>query len=176
MKHIVFPTVQQADAFVADLEAQGLVMPERRERSYRTTTTTTTVADANNMDMNGNGETVGSEAAKGAAAGAITGAAAALTGAALTAAAGAATVATGGLAAPLLGLTLLGTGVGAAVGATGEAVRETSDADYYDVQDTQYQTINETYQSGGRAVAVDDNVPADKLQDAVARHGGRFIS
>ena len=79
---------------------------------------------------------------------------------------------------------LLGTGVGAAVGAAGEAARESDENaaagttgyyDTYDTQDTYYNDLNSAYQSGGRAIAVDDNIPEGPLMEAVARHGGRQV-
>lgn len=190
MKHFVFPTAQQADAFANDLKAQGLVREDFGRHAYTRGTTDTFAgrstgtqytadhyAAGTYADPNANGETVGDEAAKGAAAGAITGAAAGLTGAAL-AGATAATVATGGLAAPLIGLTLLGTGVGAAVGAAGEAAREadaTTTYDTFDTPETHYGTLNETYQAGGRAVAVDETVNEAAVMETAARHGGRLV-
>ncbi|MDO4264599.1 MAG: hypothetical protein Q4C67_10420 [Deinococcus sp.] len=194
MKHFVFPTAQQADDFANELKTQGLVREDTRQHAYaqgqtegfagRSTGTQYTADhysagtyDAGTYDADRDGSSVGDEAIKGTAVGAATGAAAGLAGAAL-AGATAATVATGGLAAPLIGLTLLGSGVGAAVGAAGEAAREADDAAYhdtYDTQDTHYSTLSETYQGGGRAVAVDDNVPEGPLMEAVARHGGRQV-
>ncbi|WP_261664333.1 hypothetical protein [Deinococcus sp. Marseille-Q6407] len=192
MKHFVFPTAQQADAFANELKTQGLVREDSRQHAYtqgqtegftgRSTGTQYTTdhyaAGTYSETAGTEGTDVGQEAMKGTAVGAVTGAAAGLAGAAL-AGATAATVATGGLAAPLIGLTLLGSGVGAAVGAAGEAAREADDATYYDTYDTpstQYSALNETYQGGGRAVAVDDNVPEGALMDAVAKHGGRQVS
>ena len=182
MKHIVFPTVEQADAFARELKTQGLVREDHREHAYNRNAEVQGFAGRrvdNTQVVNDDhaAEEIGEEAVKGTAVGAVTGAAAALTGAALTGAATAATVATGGLAAPLIGLTLLGSGVGAAVGAAGEAAREANDDTYdaYDVHDEHYSAIDETYKSGGRAVAVDDNVPAGPLNEAIAKHGGRIV-
>ncbi|ADY26674.1 hypothetical protein Deipr_1536 [Deinococcus proteolyticus MRP] len=189
MKHFVFPTVQQADAFANELKTQGLVREDTRQHAYtqgqtegfagRSTGTqyTTDHYVSGTYDADRDGSSVGDEALKGTAVGAATGAAAGLAGAAL-AGATAATVATGGLAAPLIGLTLLGSGVGAAVGAAGEAAREADDAAYYDTydtHDTHYSTLSETYQGGGRAVAVDDNVDAAAVMAAAQKHGGRQV-
>lgn len=193
MKHFVFPTAQQADAFANELKTQGLVREDHRQHAYtagqtegfagRATGTQYTTDHyaagtyAAGHDADHDGSSVGDEALKGTAVGAATGAAAGLAGAAL-AGATAATVATGGLAAPLIGLTLLGSGVGAAVGAAGEAAREADDAAYYDTYDTHethYSTLNETYQAGGRAVAVDDNVDSAAVMAAAEKHGGRLV-
>lgn len=209
MKHILFPTVSAADAFIADLQSRGVVQPQvgtmnmsRRVQqaagdtmstgtttgtvttpaATTTTTNTTSYADGGYVDGGGTVEDAGAGAVKGTVAGALTGAAAAVIGTA-------ATVATGGLALPvILGMTALGSGVGAAVGAVGGAagVDETGGTSYdsysdsyttnYEADDAYYNRVNESVNAGGRAVAVDDNVPQDVLMDAVNKHGGEILN
>ncbi|MDL2344867.1 hypothetical protein QOL99_11995, partial [Deinococcus sp. MIMF12] len=89
----------------------------------------------------------------------------------------------GGLALPvILGMTALGSGVGAAVGAIGGAagVDETGGASRsyssaYDVSDEQYERLSSSMNESGRAVAIEDSVPADAVEAAAARHGGQFV-
>lgn len=174
MKHILFPTVADADAFIADLQNQGAVQPQvgTANLNRRTAATGTTVSDAS-----AGAEDAGAGAVKGTGVGALVGAAAGVLGAG-------AVVATGGLALPvILGMTALGSGVGAAVGAVGGAsgIDENHDgrtAGGYDtvVDDDYYHQIHTSVSNGGRAVAVDDNVPADVLNAAVSRHNGQFVS
>ena len=125
-------------------------------------------------------EDAGAGAVKGTGVGALVGAAAGIMGAG-------AVVATGGLALPvILGMTALGSGVGAAVGAAGGAagVDENGDGrvagEGYSMNDTvddqYYDHLNSSMNNGGRAVAVDENVNADVLSAAMARHKGQFIS
>ncbi|UBV42876.1 hypothetical protein LAJ19_01195 [Deinococcus taeanensis] len=187
MKHILFPTTTAADAFIADLQAQGVVQPTvgsstfRRRTESASTTTTAATTDAGGpghltMDADGVGgtpEDAGAGAVKGTGVGAAVGAAAGIL-------AAGATIATGGLALPvILGMTALGSGVGAAVGATGGAmgVDETGKTygDHYDVDDEYYNRMDSTVSSGGRVVAVDESVPQDVLMDAVSRHGGEIV-
>ena len=197
MKHILFPTVSAADAFIADLQSRGVVQPQvgtmnmsRRVQQAATdaantgtvaaapaTTTTTTTTEY--VQGGGTAEDAGAGAVTGTVAGALTGAAAAVIGTA-------ATVATGGLALPvILGMTALGSGVGAAVGAVGGAAGvdetggTTTSSSYstnYEADDTYYNRVNESVNAGGRAVAVDDNVPQDVLMDAVNKHGGEIVN
>lgn len=199
MKHILFPTVSAADAFIADLQSRGVVQPQvgtmnmsRRVQqaaadtgtsaAVATPTTTTTTTTTDYVEGGGTAEDAGAGAVKGTVAGALTGAAAAVIGTA-------ATVATGGLALPvILGMTALGSGVGAAVGAVGGAagVDETGGTSYdsysdsyttnYEADDAYYNRVNESVNAGGRAVAVDDNVPQDVLMDAVNKHGGEILN
>lgn len=171
MKHLLFPSKEQADAFIEDLRAQGLIQPEigqttfNRRGGMTDTTTTRTTSDMGNASPEA--EAAGEGAVEGTGVGAAVGAVAGVAGAA-------ATVATGGLALPvILGMTALGAGVGAAVGAAGGAESADSMNGYLD--DTRYDTLNSGMQGGGRAVAVEDNVPADAVQAAAARHGGRFV-
>lgn len=181
MKHILFPTVSAADAFVADLKATGAVRPEvgsttlnRRAAAapVATTTTTTTVADAT---AGGTAEDAAAGAAKGTGVGAVAGAAAGLLGAASV-------VATGGLALPvILGMTALGAGVGATVGGVGGAmgVNETDADGYhsaYEVDETYYNRVHETVNAGGRAVAVDDRIDSSIVDPLVAKHGGQYVT
>lgn len=207
MKHIMFPTVAAADAFIADLQARGVVKPEvgsmtlnRRVADAAAGTASTPAAvstpaatshtTTDYVDGGGTAEDAGAGAVKGTVAGALTGAAAGVLGTAATLGATAATVATGGLALPvILGMAALGSGVGAAVGAVGGAAgvdetggevrtttTTTSYQSSYDADDTYYNRINERVTAGGRVVAVDDNVPADVLAEAVAKHGGEILS
>lgn len=181
MQHILFPTVAAADAFIADLQQQGVVRPEvgsmqlnRRTAPVTSETTTTTTTEYAGDMGGGTAEDAGAGAVKGTVAGALTGAAAGIIGTA-------ATVATGGLALPvILGMTALGSGVGAAVGGIGGAagVDETGDDTMsgYEVEDTHYDRMQSAVEGGGRAVAVDDNVPQDVLEEAVRRHGGQLVS
>ena len=189
MKHILFPTVAAADAFIADLQARGAVKPEVGSSTLnrRTVAAPGAMADntavtqarntdaAANPDMNGSAEDAGAGAVKGTMVGALTGAAAAVIGTV-------ATVATGGIALPvILGMTALGSGVGAAVGGIGGAagVDETRTAggwyDSSELDDDAYNRIDSGVNSGGRAVAVDENVPQNMLDEAVRTHGGHFI-
>lgn len=184
MKHILFPTVAAADAFTADLQAQGVIAPTMGSSTYTRRSAATdmgaTHTDADgpgHLTMEGDGvggtpEDAGAGAVKGTGVGAVVGAAAGIL-------ATGATIATGGLALPvILGMTALGSGVGAAVGATGGAmgVDETGKVDdRYDVDDTYYDRMDSTINSGGRVVAVHDSVPQDVLMDAVARHGGEIV-
>lgn len=214
MKHLIFPTVAQADAFVADLRDQGAIQPETRDTTWtrRSGTTggtgdmsasgTSTGASTmtsprgattmNDTGMNDTGTsydttTGASPAAEDAGAGAVAGTG---VGAVVGAIAGTvATVATGGLAAPMiLGMAALGSGVGAGVGAVGGAagVDENGDGrtadndaygrDYdYSVSDESYDRMDQANTSGGRAIAVDDNVAQDVLDAAVQRHGGQYV-
>ncbi|EYB68974.1 hypothetical protein DEIPH_ctg012orf0034 [Deinococcus phoenicis] len=173
-----------ADAFIADLQQQGAVQPEvgtlhlnRRAAPATTTQTTTTTTEYAGDLGGGTAEDAGAGAVKGTVAGALTGAAAGIIGTA-------ATVATGGLALPvILGMTALGSGVGAAVGGIGGAagVDETGDGmtrttSSSEVEDTHYDRMQASLNEGGRAVAVDDNVPQDVLEEAVRRHGGQFVN
>lgn len=197
MKHILFPSVAAADAFIADLQSRGVVQPEvgtmnmnRRVQQAATggtdmTSTTTSTTTTDYVDGGGTAEDAGAGAVKGTVAGALTGAAAGVIGTAATVGtATAATVATGGLALPvILGMAALGSGVGAAVGAVGGAagVDETggtarSSYDNYEADDAYYNRIHEGVNAGGRAVAVDDNVPQDVLMEAVTKHGGEIVS
>ncbi|MDL2345955.1 hypothetical protein QOL99_17640, partial [Deinococcus sp. MIMF12] len=101
-------------------------------------------------------------------------------------AAGAVVAATGGLAAVpvLLGMGALGSGLGAAAGTADAAVHgdgmETRVArsydDRYEVDDTHYDEMHSTVEGGGRAIAIEDDVPMDVVEAAMARHGGRFVN
>ncbi|KQR15648.1 hypothetical protein [Deinococcus sp. Leaf326] len=214
MKHLIFPTVAQADAFVADLRAQGAIQPETRDTTWTRRSGTTgdlsasgTSTGASSM-TNPRGSTTmndtaydtttgASPAAEDAGAGAVAGTG---VGAVVGAIAGTvATVATGGLAAPMiLGMAALGSGVGAGVGAVGGAagVDENNDGrtadndayatrtgsdmgmgrDYdYSVSDEAYDRMDQANTSGGRSIAVDDNVDQAVLDAAVQRHGGQYV-
>jgi hypothetical protein len=219
MKHILFPTVDAADAFIADLQSRGVVQPEMGQMTVNRrqaggmagqmgtgTTTgmgssagTDSLVGASRLDSvensgvnradayleGGTAEDAGAGAVKGTVAGAIAGAVSAVVGTAVT-------IGTGGLALPVvLGLTALGSGVGAAVGAAGGAagVDETGDGtrmagtgsigsrypDSAEMDEEQYGRLHSGMNSGGRAVAVDDNVPQDVLNDVVRAHGGQFV-
>lgn len=169
MKHILFPTVSDADAFIADLQSQGVVRPEVGNANLTRRTTVTEAVTGEVVDGGGTAEDAAAGAVKGTGVGAVVGAVAGVLGAG-------AVVASGGLALPvILGMTALGSGVGAAVGGIGGAagVDETGD---HIVDDHYYDQIQTSVSGGGRAVAVDDNVPNDVLDAAVARHNGQFVS
>lgn len=175
MKHILFPTVAAADAFIADLQAQNVVrsvsngnLGLRGAAPAATATTTTTTT---NVDGGGTAEDAAAGAAKGTGVGAVVGAVAGVLGAG-------AVVATGGLALPvILGMTAAGAATGAAVGGLGGAAGVDETGGYrYEVEQTQYDRYNNSYNTGGRAVAVDDNIPADILDAAVRKHGGEYVA
>ena len=186
MKHILFPTVAAADAFIADLQARGAVRPEvgssmlnRRTAASMTDgsagSAPSYATEGVNTDVNGSAEDAGAGAVKGTVVGALTGAAAAVIGTV-------ATVATGGIALPVvLGMAARGSGVGAAVGGIGGAVGvdETGTAGghhaHTELDDDAYNRIDSGVNSGGRAVAVDEHVPQEVLDEAVQAHGGHFI-
>ncbi len=183
MKHLIFPTVAQADAFVADLRSQNLIQPEMGQTSVNrtssmssgTTDTTPLLGTTDPTLEGGTAEDAGEGAVKGTGVGLIAGAVAGVV-------ATATTVATGGLALPvILGMAALGSGVGAGVGAIGGAagVDETGGRGYddnYGVSDEHYTQMNDTMNAGGRAIAVEDSVPMDALQATANRHGGQFVS
>ncbi len=185
MKHILFPTVADADAFVADLQGQGVATVSDSTASVNRRSTGSVGTDGAYAEPVA--EEAGEGAVKGTGVGAVVGAAAgALTTAGVlgTAAATAATVATGGLALPvILGMAAAGAGVGAAVGAVGGAAGAEADtasgragyASSYEVEDAHYDQMDQGINAGGRAVAVDDSVPNDALQAAMARHNGRVL-
>ena len=191
MKHLVFPTKAQADAFIQDIQSQGVI-----QKGLGTTDLSrSSVNSPNSSNLNssstltdpmlegGTAEDAGLGAVRGTGAGVVAGAVAGVV----------ATIATGGLAAipVILGMTALGSGVGAAVGAAGGAmgVDETatdsslkSDSALADatkagssLTDDQYNRLNTHVSSGGYPVAVDDSVPADIVASAVTRHGGEFV-
>lgn len=181
MKHIMFPTVSAADAFVAEMQQRGMGLGNatytRRGGMSQTTTDTTSTGGASAA-----AEDAGAGAVKGTGVGAVTGAAAGFLG---TAGAIAAGVATGGLAVPvILGMAALGSGVGAAVGATGGAMgidenkdgrtAATDSGDHYEASDSHYDRMDSTVSGGGRVVAVQDDVSGD-VMDAAARHGGEIV-
>lgn len=176
MKHILFPTVAAADAFIADLQAQNVVrsvsngnLGLRGAAAPAATATTTTTTTA--VDGGGTAEDAAAGAAKGTGVGAVVGALAGVLGAG-------AVVATGGLALPvILGMTAAGAATGAAVGGIGGAAGVDETGGYhYEVEQTQYDRYNSSYNAGGRAVAVDDNIPADILDAAVRKHGGEYVA
>lgn len=184
MKHIIFPTAADADAFVADLKQRGVVREEMgsttlNRRGSASTTTTQSYSDGGDGASAG-AEDAGAGAVKGTGVGAAVGAGAGVLSAAGVIGAAAATAATGGLALPvILGMTALGAGVGAAVGATGGAMGVDENHDgrtaEYEVDDTHYDSINSTMSRGGRAVAVEDTVPSDVLEEVMRRHNGEFV-
>ncbi|MPY67584.1 hypothetical protein F8S09_12955 [Deinococcus sp. SDU3-2] len=197
MRHLIFPTVAQADAFVQDLLSQGVIQPEMGQTSFQrrtaagsvgaadmgTTTSQTNTATATTteyVDGGGDGADMAGGALKGTALGAVAGVAA-----------GAVVAATGGLAAVpvLLGMGALGSGIGAAAGTADAAVHgdgmETRVAasgetrsyeDRYEFEDTHYNDMQTTVDAGGRAIAIEDDVPMDVVEAAMARHGGRFVN
>ncbi|PTA66869.1 hypothetical protein [Deinococcus arcticus] len=181
MKHVIFPTVAAADAFIADMQQQGLVAPTLGRASYTrsggtSTATTTTTTETVSTDASAGAEDAGAGAVKGTGVGLAVGAAAGIL-------ASGAVVATGGLALPvILGMTALGSGVGAAVGATGGAMGvdenhdgRTSMEDTYEVDHGSYDQMHSTMNSGGRVVGVEDSVPFDAVQATAARHGGQIM-
>ncbi|BDP40560.1 hypothetical protein DAETH_05290 [Deinococcus aetherius] len=194
MKHLLFPTVAQADAFVQELQSRGVIQPEMGQTSLNrsggmsggmsstggmsaTETTTTTVSDGSAPPYveGGVAEEAGDGAIKGTGVGAAVG----------TIAGAVATAATGGLAAVpvILGMAALGSGVGAGVGAVGGAAgsddaMDTTRGGYqssYDISGEQHDRLSSGMSSGGRAIAVDDSVPADIVSEVAARHGGQFV-
>ncbi len=192
MKHILFPTVAAADAFIADLQSRGVVQPELGtttlgRRSAQDLGTAPVVTDTAVATEGGTAEDAGAGAVKGTVAGLVSGAAIGAIGTATgLIAAGAATVATGGLALPvILGMAALGSGVGAAVGGIGGAagVDETGNgwitSTGYDasshIDDDHYDRLDSGINAGGRAVAVDDNVPTDVLEEAMRSHDGHYV-
>ncbi|GGK30294.1 hypothetical protein GCM10008955_25080 [Deinococcus malanensis] len=185
MKHIIFPTVADADAFISDLQQRGVVRQEvgsttLNRRSSTSTTTTTTESYGDGDGASAGAEDAGAGAVKGTGVGAVVGAGAGVLSAAGVVGTAAATAATGGLALPvILGMTALGAGVGAAVGATGGAMGVDENRDGltagYDVDDTHYDTMHNTMSGGGRAVAVEDAVPSDVLEEVMRRHNGQFV-
>ena len=132
MKHILFPTTAQADAFIADLQQQGVVAPTMGTSTYgrhsdmsnmgsartadngmadtygngmdNTTATGGDVRTYDNMDgqPSAAAENAGAGAVKGTGVGAVVGAGAGLLGTAGTIAGVGATIATGGLAIPVV--------------------------------------------------------------------------
>lgn len=195
MRHLIFPTVAQADAFVQDLQSQGVIQPEMGQTSFQrrssggnvgttttqaTQTTAATATTTEYVDGGGDGADMAGGALKGTALGAVAGVAA-----------GAVVAATGGLAAVpvLLGMGALGSGLGAAAGTADAAVHgdgmetrvaASGDArryeDRYDFDDTHYSDIQTTVDAGGRAIAIEDDVPMDVVEAAMTRHGGRFVN
>ncbi|WP_425145020.1 hypothetical protein [Deinococcus sp.] len=152
MRHLLFPTVAQADAFVQDLRDQGAIRPEFGTTSLTrasdtltdgtplgrtgadtmsaTAAPTSSPSSIDAMDdelhradgMGGTAEDAGAGAIKGTGVGVVVGAIAGAV----------ATVATGGLAAipVIVGMAALGSGVGAGVGAIGGAAGvDETDAD-----------------------------------------------
>lgn len=184
MKHLVFPTKADADAFIADLQAQNVVesvtgTTSLRRQSEMAAPTQTVAHTATETTVVAEGGGDGKDVATGALAGGALGTAAGL-------AAGAAVAATGGLAAiPIV----LGLGVGAAAGAAAGAVgghgldddaaRAAANTqryqDTYAVEDDYYDRLHTAVGNDGRAVAVEDNIPADIVEAAAARHNGRFV-
>ena len=176
MKHLLFPTVAQADAFVQDLQSQNLIQADMGQTSVNRQSSMATMN--NDMDRSdaaytdgGTAEDAGEGAVKGTGVGLVAGAVAGVI-------ATATTVATGGLALPvILGMAALGSGVGAGVGAIGGAagVDETGYDNGYGVSDEHYDRMDQTVNSGGRAIAVEDSVPLAAVQAAAERHGGQII-
>ena len=185
MKHILFPTVAAADAFIAELQNQGVATLSESTATVNRRSTGVVGTDGTYREPVA--EEAGEGAVKGTGVGALVGAAAgALTTAGVlgTAAATAATVATGGLALPvILGMAAAGAGVGAAVGAAGGAagaeVNTASGragyASNYEVESDHYDQMDQSVNSGGRAVAIEDSVPSEALHAAMTRYGGHLI-
>lgn len=181
MKRILFPTVAAADAFVAELQASNVVSSVSNGSLYRGSTTaepvTTTTTTSEVVEGGGTSEDAAAGATKGTGVGAVVGAVAGV--GAVTGALGAgAVLATGGLALPvILGMTAAGAAVGATVGGVGGAAGVNETGEYrYEETETTYQRVQDTYNAGGRAVAVDNNIPVDILELAMRKHGGEYIS
>ncbi|WP_424952859.1 hypothetical protein [Deinococcus sp.] len=191
MKHILFPTVAAADAFIADLQSRGAVKPEIGTTTFNrrsagpvgtTVPSTSTDYDAAGGMNGGTAEDAGAGAVKGTVAGVLSGAAIGAIGTATgLIGATAATVATGGLALPvILGMAALGSGVGAAVGAAGGAagIDETGEGTHHagsELDDDAYNRIDTGVSAGGRAVAVDEHVDPAVLEEAMRAHDGHFV-
>ena len=188
MKHALFPSVAAADAFIDDLQQQGVATLDSNTANVnRRSGTVASTADGY-TGTDPVAEEAGEGAVKGTGVGAVVGAAAgALTTAGIlgTAAATAATVATGGLALPvILGMAAAGAGVGAAVGAAGGAAGAESDgsgvtgsrySSNYMIDDAHYDQMDQGVNAGGRAVAIEESVPQGALDAALQRHGGHLI-
>lgn len=179
MKHFVFPTKAKADAFIADLQSQGVVEQEvghtsfhRRNAVQGATTTSTQMQTVATEVVDGGGDAgdMAGGALKGGAIGTVAGLAA-----------GALVAATGGLAAiPVV----LGLGVGAAAGMAdgavhGHGMEEHTASRYeenYHLEDEHYDRLTSSMGSEGVPVAVEDNVPSDIVEATAARHGGQHVS
>ena len=185
MKHALFPSVAAADAFIDDLQQQGIATLDSGTANVNRRSGAATSTDGYTSTV---AEEAGDGAVKGTGVGVVVGAAAgALTTAGVlgTVAATAATVATGGLALPvILGMAAAGAGVGAAVGAAGGAAGAESDANggtaaryssNYAVDDAHYDQMDQGVAAGGRAVAIEESVPQGALDAALQRHGGHLI-
>ncbi|MFC4425316.1 hypothetical protein [Deinococcus navajonensis] len=179
MKHFVFPTSAKADAFIADLQSQGVVEPEvghtsfHRRSAVQEGTSSSAPAQALVTEVVDGGGDAG-DVAGGALKGGVIGTVAGL-------AAGALVASTGGLAAiPVV----LGLGVGAAAGAAdgavhGHGMEEHAGRRYeenYHLEDEHYDRLQSEVGTQGVPVAVEDAVPAEVVEAAAARHGGRLIS
>ena len=157
----MFPTPAAAEAFIADLQAQGVATLS--DRTATVTRQTTQVAEHPNPVVENEAE----GAVKGTGVGALVGVAAGVL-------ATAATVATGGLVLPIiLGMAAAGAGVGAVVGSLGADLHPHHHA--YEVESTRYDTLDQGVTAGGRAVGVDDSVPEAVLTPTLARHGGTMV-
>jgi len=171
MKHLIFPNQSQAEAFIQDLQSQGIVQTQMGQTQIRHTEASTATLMNSGADVQDAAEDAGVGAVRGTGAGVVAGAVAGVVATALT----------GGLFAPvILGMAALGSGVGAAVGGAGGAmgVDETSTDSSLktsDVSYDQHNRISTATSSGGYALAVDDSVPMDAVTAAATRHGGEFI-
>ena len=171
MKHIIFPNQSQADAFIQDLQAQGVIQTQMGRVQIRHTESTNTTMTPSSAEVQDAAEDAGVGAVRGTGAGVVAGAVAGVVVTALT----------GGLFAPvILGMAALGSGVGAAVGGAGGAmgVDETatdSSLKTSDVSYDQHNRLSTATSSGGYSLAVDDSVPLDAVTAAATRHGGEFI-
>lgn len=180
MKHLVFPTVADANAFIADLQSQNVVESVTGQTAFTRrnavaapppAVTDQEVVTTEVTDGGGDGKDMAAGALKGGAIGTAVGIAA-----------GAVVAATGGLAAiPVV----LGLGVGAAAGMADGAVHGhglDDDSvvrryeDSYTLEDDHYDRMSTALGTAGRAVAVEDNIPADLVEATAARHNGRFVS
>ena len=179
MKHFVFPSKQQADAFIEDLRSQNLIQSEIGHASFarRTpvaasaATTTTHTETVEVTDGGGDTGEMAGGAVKGGALGALAGLAA-----------GAVVAATGGLAAvPVILGASIGSVAGMASGAVnGDGMNDTSVAHVqgktYHLEDEHYDRLHTAVGTEGTAVAVEDNVDAAAVSAAAARHGGQQVA
>ncbi|MFC4639399.1 hypothetical protein [Deinococcus hohokamensis] len=178
MKHFVFPSKDKADAFIADLQRQGVVEQEVGHTSFHRRSAVQGAATSTEMqtvttevvDGGGDAGDMAGGALKGGAIGTVAGLAA-----------GALVAATGGLAAiPVV----LGLGVGAAAGMAdgavhGHGMEEHAGRRYeenYHLEDAHYDRLQSEMGTEGVPVAVEDAVPADIVEATAARHGGRMVS
>lgn len=179
MRHVAFPTEQDALAFQQELVGQGLAAPQLGRASVSRAAPVMASGPAHG---GGTAEDAGDGAVKGTSVGLVAGAVAgalATAGVLGAAAATAVTIVTGGLALPvILGMAALGAGVGAAVGGIGGAAGVDEHSDHhqaYEVDHGAYDALSARQSQGEHVVAVDDSLAAVVLTDTAVRHGGHLI-